>query len=84
MKLTQDVVQRCHHLNYPALPKAVVDRVKYLLLDYIGVAARGSPDRRLVHVDHLVDVLEAREALEGARRLLRAVEAIRRRHHVLE
>ncbi len=42
MKLTQEITQRCHNLTYPSLPEAVVDRVKYLLLDYIGVAARGS------------------------------------------
>jgi 2-methylcitrate dehydratase PrpD len=29
-------------LDYTALPEEVVDRVKYLTLDYLGVAARGS------------------------------------------
>ena len=42
MKLTQEVVQRCHEINYKTLSEEVVDRVKFLLLDYIGVAARGS------------------------------------------
>jgi len=42
MEVTKDLVQRCHDLNYDALTDAVVDRVKYLVLDFIGVAARGA------------------------------------------
>jgi len=42
LKLTQEITQRCHNLTYDSLPETVVDRVQYLLLDYIGVAARGS------------------------------------------
>jgi 2-methylcitrate dehydratase PrpD len=42
LKLTKDLVQRCHDLNYEALTTDVVDRVKYLVLDFIGVAARGA------------------------------------------
>ena len=54
MKLTKDLVQGCHDLNYDALTTDVVDRVKYLFLDFIGVAARGalsdssSPVQRLI------------------------------------
>ena len=42
LELTKDLVQRCHDLTYEALTTAVVDRVKYLVLDFIGVAARGA------------------------------------------
>ena len=42
MELTKDLVQRCHDLTCEALTTAVVDRVKYLVLDFIGVAARGA------------------------------------------
>jgi 2-methylcitrate dehydratase PrpD len=42
MEVTKDLVQRCHDLNFDALTEDVVDRVKYLVLDFIGVAARGA------------------------------------------
>ncbi len=42
LELTKDLVQRCHDLTYEALTTDVVDRVKYLVLDFIGVAARGA------------------------------------------
>ena len=42
MEVTKELVQRCHDLNYDALTVDVVDRVKYLVLDFIGVAARGA------------------------------------------
>ncbi len=42
MKETEELTKRCHDLSYNALPKEVIDRVKYLTLDYLGVAARGS------------------------------------------
>jgi 2-methylcitrate dehydratase PrpD len=42
MEVTKDLVQRCYDLNFEALTVDVVDRVKYLVLDFIGVAARGA------------------------------------------
>ena len=42
MEETKEFVQRCFELNYDAFSEEVIDRVKYLFLDYIGVAARGS------------------------------------------
>jgi 2-methylcitrate dehydratase PrpD len=42
MEETKEFVQRCLELNYDAFPDEVIDRVKYLFLDYTGVAARGS------------------------------------------
>ena len=42
MEETRNMVQRCHALTYEDLPDEVVDRAKYLLLDYLGVAARGA------------------------------------------
>jgi 2-methylcitrate dehydratase PrpD len=42
MAETKELTKRCHDLRYNDLPEEVIDRVKYLLLDYLGVAARGS------------------------------------------
>ena len=42
MEETKELTKRCHELKFNALPEAVIDRVKYLMLDYLGVAARGS------------------------------------------
>jgi 2-methylcitrate dehydratase PrpD len=42
MNETRELVQRCLAIDYNSLPPQVVDRTKYLLLDYLGVAARGS------------------------------------------
>ena len=42
MGLTKRMIQKCHEINYDALPTDVVDCVKYLLLDFIGVAGRGA------------------------------------------
>ena len=42
MEETKEFVQRCLELNYDAFSDEVIDRVKYLFLDYTGVAARGS------------------------------------------
>jgi 2-methylcitrate dehydratase PrpD len=58
MKLTQEIIQRCHNLTYSSLPEAVVDRVQYLLLDYIGVAARGSLSDSSRPVQHVISSLE--------------------------
>ena len=42
MEITKELVQRCHDLDYDALTDDAVDRVKYLVLDFIGVAVRGA------------------------------------------
>ncbi len=42
MPLTKNLSQKCHAIKYEDLPDEVIDRTKYLLLDYIGVAARGA------------------------------------------
>ena len=42
MEVTKELIQRCHAINYKALTTDVVERVKYLVLDFIGVAARGA------------------------------------------
>ena len=44
-----------------------------------GVAARRAADRRLIDVDHLVDVLEPADAVEAAGCVVRAVEMTRER-----
>ena len=42
MEVTKDVIQKCQAINFNTLTTDVVDRVKYLVLDFIGVAARGA------------------------------------------
>ena len=42
MEVTKDLIQKCHAINFNTLTADVVDRVKYLILDFIGVAARGA------------------------------------------
>ena len=42
MGITTDVSGLCDDLNYSSLPPHVIDRVKYLILDYLGVAIRGT------------------------------------------
>ena len=64
LKLTQEVVQRCHEINYNTLSEEVVDRVKFLLLDYIGVAARGSLSESSRPVHRFIRKVDKRE--EGA------------------
>jgi 2-methylcitrate dehydratase PrpD len=42
MDETQRLVQKCYELDCDSLSAEETDRVKYLFLDYLGVAARGS------------------------------------------
>jgi 2-methylcitrate dehydratase PrpD len=42
MEITRGLVDFCHNLNYGDLAPEVTDRTKYLTLDYLGVASRGS------------------------------------------
>lgn len=42
MDETIRLTAECHELRFEHLPEEVVDRTKYLLLDYLGVAARGA------------------------------------------
>ena len=42
MGITQGLAKYCSELEYRQLPDEVVDRVKYLFLDFIGVAIRGA------------------------------------------
>lgn len=42
MGITMDMAGLCSSLEYDSLPPEVVDRCKYLLLDYLGVAIRGT------------------------------------------
>jgi 2-methylcitrate dehydratase PrpD len=58
MTLTQEIVQKCHNLAYDDLPLDVIDRTKYLLLDYIGVAARGSLSESSRAAQRLVSFLD--------------------------
>jgi len=42
MKLTKELIHFLHELRYEELPEDVIDRTKFLLLDYLGVALAGS------------------------------------------
>jgi 2-methylcitrate dehydratase PrpD len=64
MELTKEIIQRCHDLNYNDLSDDIIDRTKYLLLDYIGVAARGSLSDSSIPMLRLVQDLD--KTAEGA------------------
>jgi len=64
MELTKEIIQRCHDLNYNDLSDDIIDRTKYLLLDYIGVAARGSLSDSSIPLLRLVQDLD--KTAEGA------------------
>ncbi len=64
MNITGEITQRCHDLNYNDLSDDVIDRTKYLLLDYIGVAARGSLSDSSIPIFRLVQDLD--KTAEGA------------------
>ena len=42
MEITKQLARKCYDLKFDDLPDDVIDRAKYVLLDYIGVAARGA------------------------------------------
>jgi 2-methylcitrate dehydratase PrpD len=64
MNITGEITQRCHDLKYNDLSGGVIDRTKYLLLDYIGVAARGSLSDSSSPVHRLIQELD--KTAEGA------------------
>ena len=64
MKITSEIVHRCHDLKYNDLPPDVIDRTKYLLLDYIGVAARGALSDSSLPVQRVISSLG--KARDGA------------------
>ncbi len=54
MTIAGDMAARCLAITYDALSPEVVDRVKYLLLDHLGVAARGAQIESSAPVHRLV------------------------------
>ena len=58
MKITEELVQKCHELKFGDLTEEVIDRTKYLLLDYIGVAARGALSDSSLPVQRVVSSLD--------------------------
>jgi len=42
MQITKELSQKCYDIAYADLSPEVIDRAKYFLLDYLGVAARGA------------------------------------------
>jgi 2-methylcitrate dehydratase PrpD len=42
MEIAREMASKCLEIEYPKLSEAVVDRVKYLLLDHLGVTVRGA------------------------------------------
>ncbi len=62
MDETRLLVEKCQEINYATLSEDVTDRVKYLILDYIGVAARGSLSDSSRPVYSLVDSLDKNHA----------------------
>jgi 2-methylcitrate dehydratase PrpD len=54
MDETRNLVAKCHDLRFEHLPEEVVDRTRYLLLDYLGVAARGAQSDSSILVQKVV------------------------------
>ncbi|HEX76633.1 MAG TPA: MmgE/PrpD family protein [Dehalococcoidia bacterium] len=54
MSETKTMVNFCSRLSYNELPAEVIDKVKYLFLDFLGVAARGSLTESAEAVRNLV------------------------------
>jgi 2-methylcitrate dehydratase PrpD/succinate dehydrogenase hydrophobic anchor subunit len=54
MDETRYLVAKCHGVRFDRLPGEVVDSTKYLLLDYLGVAARGALSESSVPVQKVV------------------------------
>ena len=42
MGITTEIARLCNSITFESLPEEVIDRSKYLLLDYLGVAIRGT------------------------------------------
>jgi 2-methylcitrate dehydratase PrpD len=59
MRVTEDLIHKCHELEFGSLSDDDVDRTKYLLLDYLGVTARGSLSESSRSVQNLVTRLDA-------------------------
>ncbi len=64
MEVTSEIIQKCHDINYDMLTADVVDRVKYLVLDFIGVAARGALSNSSASVHRFIMNLD--NARDGA------------------
>ena len=58
MDETNEISQRCHDLDYRDLSDDLIDRVKYLCLDYIGVAARGALSDSSLPIHGLIDKVD--------------------------
>ncbi|UCD57219.1 MAG: MmgE/PrpD family protein [Candidatus Hydrogenedentota bacterium] len=58
MRVTEDLIHKCHELEFRTLSDYDIDRTKYLLLDYLGVAARGSLNESSRSVQNLVTQLD--------------------------
>ena len=52
MTITRDLVKFCSKVSYDQLPPEVIDRCKYLLLDFLGLAIRGQ------HMDSTQPILK--------------------------
>lgn len=61
MEITKNLVEKCLSLSFSELPDEVIDRAKYLTLDYLGVAARGSRSDSSIPVHRFVKRFENRD-----------------------
>jgi 2-methylcitrate dehydratase PrpD len=58
MNTTKDFVHFYHQLNFWNLPKEVVDRVKYLCLDFLGVVTKGATTDSAVAAQKFIEGLD--------------------------
>jgi 2-methylcitrate dehydratase PrpD len=65
MNETRQLADNCFKIDFESLPESTIERAKYFLLDYIGVAARGSVSDSSKSVHGLIG--ELNQVDKGAR-----------------
>ncbi|MBT8361667.1 MAG: MmgE/PrpD family protein [Desulfobacterales bacterium] len=56
MNLTREIAQLCYEVQFENISDEIQDRVKYLLLDYLGVAIRGAKTESSIPVHRFCSV----------------------------
>jgi 2-methylcitrate dehydratase PrpD len=57
MDETRTIAEKSHAMRFADLPEEVIDRTKYLMLDFLGVAARGSRAESSIPVQKMLSRL---------------------------
>lgn len=67
MNESRQMIKNCIELTFDTLNSDVLDRVKYFLLDYLGVAARGSRTESSLALQHTAQALRLNQAGQSSR-----------------